>query len=96
MQSDQGPSIVAVQEHIRPHRGAPSIPITSPVGGSECNGRAENAIRRVKEKTRTHVAQFEDGIGEEIQKGSNIIPWLVRWAGELISKYAPGFDGKTP
>lgn len=96
IKSDQEPAIVAVQEYIRLHRNSQTIPINSPVGESECNGRAENAIRRVKEKVRTLMAQLEDGIGEKIQKGANIIPWMVRWAGELISKYALGFDGKSP
>ena len=63
IKSDQEPSIVAVQEHIRLNRKASTIPTNSPVGESECNGRAENAIRRVKEKTRTLMAQLEDGIG---------------------------------
>ena len=96
IKSDQEFAIVAIQEYIRLNRSSPIIPTNSPVGESECNGRAENAIRRVKEKTRTLIAQMEEGIQEKIQNGSNIIPWIVRWAGELISKYALGFDGKTP
>ena len=78
IKSDQEASIVAIQEYIRLHRKAATIPINSPVGESECNGRAENAIRRVKEKTRTLMAQLEDGIGEKISERSNIIPWMVR------------------
>ena len=93
---DQERVIVAVQEYIRLNRTSPTIPTNSPVGESECNGRAEDATRRVKEKARILIAQMEDGIQEKIEKGSNIIPWIVRWAGELISKYTPGFDGKTP
>ena len=79
---------MAVQEYIRLYRSSPSIPISSPVGESECIGRAENAIRRVKEKVGTFMAHLGDGIGEKIQKGAHIIPWMVRWAGEIISKYA--------
>ena len=75
---------------------ATTIPINSPVGESECNGRAENVVRRAKEKTRILMAQLEYGIGGKIPKGANIIPWMVRWAGELITKYAPGYDGKIP
>ena len=52
IKSDQEPAMVAVQEYIRHHRSAPSIPINSPVAESECNGRVENSIRRVKEKIR--------------------------------------------
>ena len=50
IKSDQEPAIVAVQEYVRMHRSSPPIPFNSPVGESECNGRVENAIRRVKKK----------------------------------------------
>ena len=96
VKSDQEPSIVALQEAIREERHGQSILANSPVGESECNGRAENAIRRMKEKVRTLIGQIEDGIGEQIKKGSAIIPWEVRWSAELLTKYAPGYDGKTP
>ena len=42
------------------------------------------------------MAQVEEGIGEKIPKGADVVTWMVRWAGELISKYSPGRDGKTP
>ena len=96
VKSDQEPSMIALQDAIRRERQAQTILTNSPVGESECNGRAENAIRRVKEKVRTLIGQLEDGIGQPIGKGSAIIPWAVRWAAELISRYAPGYDGKTP
>lgn len=93
---DQEPAIVGIQGHIRLHRTGPTILTNSPVGESECNGRAENAIRRVKETIRTMMAHFEEGIGQKIAKGSNIISWMVRSAAELISKYSIGYDGKPP
>ena len=89
IKSDQEPSIVTVQEYMRFRRDSPIVPTNSPVGESECNGRAENAIRRVKEKTRTLMAQIEEGIKEKLPNAAAIIPWMVRWSGELISKYAP-------
>ena len=42
------------------------------------------------------MAQLEDGIGQKIPKGSNIISWMVRWSAESISKYGRGYDGKSP
>lgn len=92
IKSDQESPIIAVQEYIRMHRRQPIIPINSPVGQSECNGRAQNTIRRAKERTRTPMAQLEDGIGEKVPKGAGIIRWMVRWAGEVVSKYALGYD----
>ena len=51
---------------------------------------------KIKEKTRTLMAQLEDGIGEKIPKGAAIIAWMVRWSAEFISKYSVGEDGKSP
>ena len=96
IKSDQEPAIAAVQEHIRLHRIGHATLTNSPVGQSECNGRAENAIRRVEEKTRTLMAQLEEGVGQKVPKGSNIISWMARWAVELISNYSSGYDGKSP
>ena len=95
MKSDQEPSIVIVQRAIQELR--PNvIPTNSPVGESECNGRVENTIRRIQEKVRVLRHQVEQGIKAKIPDDAPIMSWLVRWAAELISKYAPGDDGRTP
>ena len=70
--------------------------INSPVGESECNGRVENAVRRVQEKIRVLRHQLERNIKEPLHNNSPIMAWFVRWATEIISKYAPGDDGRTP
>ena len=95
MKVDQEPAIVAAQEAIMELR--PNvIPTNSPVGESECNGRVENAIRRIQEKFRAFRHQVEQGIGEKIPDDSPVMSWLVRWAADVISKYALGDDGRTP
>ena len=50
IKSNQEPSIVALQTAIQELKPG-VIPVNSPVGESESNGRAENAIRRVQEKS---------------------------------------------
>ena len=50
MKSDQEPSIISVQRAIQEFRPG-VIPTNSPVGESECNGRVENIIRRIQEKS---------------------------------------------
>ena len=50
VKADQEPAIVDVQiamQELRPNR---IVPINSPVGESESNGRAENFIRPTQEK----------------------------------------------
>ena len=53
VKSDQETSMVALQHEIQRLREAKTIPVNSPVGESECNGRVENTIGRVQDKTRT-------------------------------------------
>ena len=95
VKSDQEPSVVAVQEEIREIRRGKTICVNSPVGESECNGRAENAIRRVEVKVRTLRAHIEDKTKSKVDMSKPFATWLIRWAGEVITKYTKGKDGKT-
>ena len=49
LKTDQEPAIVTLQAAVQEVRKREVIPVNSPVGESECNGRVENAIRRVQE-----------------------------------------------
>ena len=93
---DQEPANVEVQTAMQELRPDLIIPVNSPVGESESNGRAENAIRRVQEQIRTLRHHVEQRVGIKIPDQAPIMAWLVRWAGELISKYSRGDDGKSP
>ena len=91
--SDQELAIVNMQiaiQNLRPQ----TVPTNSPVGESESNGRVENAIRRVKEKVRILRHQLECGLQRKVQDDAPIMSWLMRWAGEVISKYSTGDDRK--
>ena len=94
LKSDQEPAIVTLQTAIQELR-TNVIPVNSPVGESESNGRVENAIRRVQEKIRTLRHQVEAGIKCSIPDAAPTMAWLTRWVAEILSKYAPGDDGKT-
>ena len=56
----------------------------------------ENTIRRVQEKSRTLRHHVEQCIKERIPDDAPILAWMVRWAADVISKYALGDDGRTP
>ena len=79
--SDQEASIVALQGEVQRIRSGRSIPINSPVGESESNGRVENAIRRVQEKVRTLKSHVEGEAGIRIDKMDDFMSWMVKWAG---------------
>lgn len=91
--TDQEPSIVALQNTIQQVRKN-VIPLNSPVGESESNGRVENAIRRVQDKFRVLRHQVEHGIQQKIPEDAPIMSWMIRWAAELITKYPIGDDGR--
>ena len=92
--SDQEPAIVNLQIAIQEIRQN-VIPVNSPVGESESNCRVEVAIRRIQEKVMALRHHLERGIQQRLHDDSPIMSWLIRWAGELISKYVVGDDGKS-
>lgn len=93
---DQEPATIEVQTAMQELRFNLIIPVNSPVGESERNGSAENVIRRVQEKIRTLYHHVEQQVGIRIPEYSPVMAWLMRWVGELISKYSRGDDGKSP
>ena len=95
IKSDQEPAIVTVQEEIREIRRGKTICVNSPVGESECNGRAENAIRRVEIKVRTLRSYIGEQTKSKLDMNKPFATWLIRWAGEILTKYTRGKDGKT-
>ena len=79
---DQELSMVALQHEIQRIRDAKTILVNSPVGKSECNGRAENAIRRMQLITRYHMGKGRNTAYERIRgKTGNE---LVRQVGESV------------
>lgn len=94
IKSDQEHAIVALQHEVRRHRIGRTIPVNSPVGKSESNGRVEDAIRRVQDKVRTMKCQVKIEVGISLDKLDDLMSWMVRWAGELITKYSLGKDKK--
>ena len=96
VKADQEPAIVDVQTAMQELRPNQIVPINSPVGESESNGRAENFIRRTQEKIRTLRHHLESKAGIKLPDQSPVMAWLVRWSAELLSKYSRGDDGKSP
>ena len=95
VKSDQERAVVALQHAIRKERIGKIVCVNSPVGESESNGRVENAIRQVEEKVRTLKRHFEEEIGTVIEPDATIMSWMIRWAGELVSKFHLEKDRKT-
>ena len=95
IKTDQEFSAINVQTAMQKTKFDRIIPPNSLVGESECNGRVENAIRRIQEKVRALRHHVEYQIKSQICVEAPVMSWLVRWAAELLSKYVVGEDGKT-
>lgn len=95
VRSNQEPSIVALQKESRELRRGKTVCTNSPVGESECNGRAEDAINRVQVKVRTSRSHIESEAKAKLDMRRPFATWLIRWAGEVTTKHSAGIDEKT-
>ena len=95
IKSDQEVSIEALQKAVADTRSGETIPELAPRGESQSNGRAEDAVRRIREYARVLKEQLEDKIQDVLDPGDCIMQWLVRWAALLITLFSVGTDGKS-
>ena len=68
----------------------------SPVGDSRANGMVERTIQSVEGQIRTLRDALEDRIKLKLNADDCVIPWLIQNAGEIISNFSVGPDGKVP
>ena len=95
MRTDREHSIVAVQEMVQKEVGVEMVPENSPKGESQSNGQAESAVRELAGMVRTLKDSIEVKTGEKIGKRSAMLAWIVEHAGNMITRYRVGKDGKT-
>ena len=97
IRSDQEPAIVDVQRAVIDKRGnAPTIPVNSPGGDSQSNGRVENAIKKVRNMVKTILSSLELRLGVRVPRDHPVYPWMFEWAADLETRYAHVGDlGKT-
>ena len=93
--SDQEPASLDLVEGVIAARTEPTIPQNSPVGESQSNGLVERAVRSVKDQVRTLRLARQKRVGCLIPVSHPIMTWIVKHAGELISKYQLNRDGHT-
>ena len=97
IKSDQEPAIVDVKRAVIAKRGsAPTIPVNSPVGDSQSNGRVENAITKVRNMVNTFLSSLESRWGMRVTRDHPVYLWMFEWAADLMTRYAHVGDlGKT-
>ena len=64
-------AIADVQRQVVANRSGETVPMNSPVGESQSNGRVENAVQRVQGQRR---------LSTSIRSSDTIFPWMVEWS----------------
>ena len=86
---DYGQDAMGNAEPPTPHVSSPdvAVPEHSHTGESQSNGTAERSVQMVEHLVTTLKAASEDPIKQQIPCSSQIMAWLFRHAGFLLSKY---------
>ena len=99
LKSDQEPAILALKaaavKIVQNATGKEIVMEESPVGDSQSNGLAENAVKEVKGIVRSMRWAFDELHGVKLDVSSSVLPWMVRYAGAMLSRTRRGADGRT-
>jgi hypothetical protein len=95
LKTDQEPAIRAWARAVARYRDAATVPEMSPVGDSQSNGVAEQAVGEVKKLIATLKHALAAALKVDIAAGSAVMTWLVEYAGVLITRHKIRPDGRT-
>ena len=87
LRSDQEPAILDLINGVIETRQDPTIPQNSPVGESQSNGLVERAVRSANDQIRILRLALQKRVGCQVPPNHPLMTWIVRHAGELMSKY---------
>ena len=94
LKSDQEPAILALKRAVA--RRLPRREIImeeSPATGHQANGEAEAAVRELGKQIRVMKGFVEKKYNKELPTRHPLLAWLVRYAGQVITRLAVGRDG---
>ena len=99
LRSDGEPAIKALLLQVGSHLGTQGmrvVPETLPVADSQAAGLIESTVKLVKEKARClwHSACELHGV-QDMRQDHPLAPWVVQYAGQLITRSVVGDDGLT-
>ena len=95
LKSDGESSIVAVVDEVARRLGGKVITEKPAKGESQSNGAIEETGKTVREMAKVLKDAIEHKIKTKLKVEWAIMPWLIRWAAMLLSRYKVGADGKT-
>ena len=89
--------VEAVISHMHTEENVKRIsPTTSPVGSHQSNGMAEVGVQLAEAVARTFTLAVEQRYGVEVKPTSSILPWAVRHAAYVYTRFQVRRNGKTP
>ena len=95
MKADQEVAIADVQRQVVAVRSGETVPMSSPVGESQINGRTENEAQRVQGLIRKLVGALEQRSNTRVRPSDPMFPWMVEWSAGLITRYVNGKTSRT-
>ena len=95
MRNDGEPAIKALRKKIQEQRKEDTILEESDKGDSASNGLTEEAVNSLEGMIRTWIDAVEHKYHTKLSSSHVIIPWLVEYAWEVITRCRIGNDGRT-
>ena len=72
------------------------IPEVLAQGEKQSNGHVEEAGKTTREFVRVFKEQIEHRANITLECDDEIVPWMIRWAAMVPSRYLVRRDGRTP
>jgi len=95
LKTDNEPALVDLRNGIIKRLDQDVVIEKPPKGESQSNGAIENGVKAVKGMVRTYRLALERRLDGVLPTFHPIMAWLIEHAGENITKYLIGKDGKT-
>jgi hypothetical protein len=86
IRTDQENPIEAFRSAVVRAREGETVVEGAVKGDSQSNGRAEKAVKDVSGMIRTWKDQVESAYGNKVGSGNVLIPWLFKYAGDVITR----------
>ena len=95
--SDQEPAILDIKTRVIEQLGDTYKikPEASPKEEHQANGTVERCVWDIAGTARTVKCQVEHDYDVKLETDHNVLPWLIKYAGVLVTLFCVGSDGRT-
>ena len=96
VRSDQEPALCALIDDLKGSWSGEPMHERAPRGDHKANGSIESGVRTVGAQIRGLKIALEERYNITLDHTSTIIPWIVEYAGWLVTRFGIGREGRTP